>query len=47
MYGMLGQIPDRAVVREALLDFMDGIEAMANTAVDEAIVVAGASAKNP
>ncbi len=49
MYGMLGQIPDRAVVREALLDFMDGIEAMANTAVDEAIVAAGAgaSAKKP
>jgi glutamate/tyrosine decarboxylase-like PLP-dependent enzyme len=36
MYGMLGKIPDRAVVREALLDFMDGIEAMADTAVDEA-----------
>jgi glutamate/tyrosine decarboxylase-like PLP-dependent enzyme len=36
MYGMLGKIPDRSVVREALLDFMDGIEAMADAAVDDA-----------
>jgi sphinganine-1-phosphate aldolase len=36
MYGMLGKIPDRAVVREALLDFMDGIETMADTAIAEA-----------
>ena len=36
MYGMLGKLPDRGVVRDALLDFMDGIEAMADTAVDEA-----------
>jgi hypothetical protein len=28
MYGMLGQLPDRAFVREALLDFMDGMDAM-------------------
>lgn len=25
MYGMLGQLPDRAVVKDALLDFMDGM----------------------
>ncbi|MDB4944358.1 MAG: Sphingosine-phosphate lyase [Labilithrix sp.] len=37
MYGMLGQIPDRVMVREALLDFMDGLETMADAAVDEAI----------
>ena len=36
MYGMLGKLPDRGIVRDALLDFMDGIEAMADTAVDEA-----------
>ena len=36
MYGMLGQLPDRSVVREALLDFMDGIEAMADASVAEA-----------
>ena len=36
MYGMLGQIPDRSVVREALLDFMDGIEALADAAVNDA-----------
>lgn len=36
MYGMLGKLPDRGVVREALLDFMDGIEAMADAAVDDA-----------
>jgi sphinganine-1-phosphate aldolase len=27
MYGMLGALPDRAFVREALLDFMDGLDA--------------------
>lgn len=27
MYGMLGSLPDRGVVREALLDFMDGLDA--------------------
>jgi glutamate/tyrosine decarboxylase-like PLP-dependent enzyme len=27
MYGMLGSLPDRGVVREALLDFMDGMDA--------------------
>ncbi len=27
MYGMLGSLPDRAFVREALLDFMDGFDA--------------------
>ena len=37
MYGMLGQLPDRGVVRDALLDFMDGLEAMADAAVDEAM----------
>jgi glutamate/tyrosine decarboxylase-like PLP-dependent enzyme len=37
MYGMLGKLPDRGIVRDALLDFMDGIEAMADTAVDEAV----------
>ena len=36
MYGMLGTLPDRGVVREALLDFMDGIEAMADAAVEDA-----------
>ena len=36
MYGMLGKLPDRGVVREALLDFMDGIEAMADAAVEAA-----------
>lgn len=36
MYGMLGKLPDRGMVREALLDFMDGIEAMADAAVEEA-----------
>jgi sphinganine-1-phosphate aldolase len=36
MYGMLGKIPDRGMVREALLDFMDGIESMADTAIEEA-----------
>lgn len=36
MYGMLGKLDDRGVVREALLDFMDGIESMADAAVDEA-----------
>ncbi len=36
MYGMLGKLPDRGIVHDALLDFMDGIEAMADTAVDEA-----------
>jgi sphinganine-1-phosphate aldolase len=25
MYGMLGELPDRAVVKDALLDFMDGM----------------------
>jgi glutamate/tyrosine decarboxylase-like PLP-dependent enzyme len=25
LYGMLGELPDRAVVRDALLDFMDGV----------------------
>ena len=34
MYGMLGKIPDRSVVREALLDFMDGLDTMANDAGD-------------
>lgn len=28
MYGMLGSLPDRAAVRDALLDFMDGIDDM-------------------
>lgn len=28
MYGMLGQLPDRAFVGEALLDFMDGMDSM-------------------
>ena len=28
MYGMLGKLPDRVVVREALLDFMDGLDTM-------------------
>lgn len=32
MYGMLGKLPDRAMVREALLDFMDGLDTMANEA---------------
>jgi glutamate/tyrosine decarboxylase-like PLP-dependent enzyme len=36
MYGMLGKLPDRGMVREALLDFMDGIEAMADAAIDDA-----------
>ncbi len=36
MYGMLGKLPDRGVVREALLDFMDGLEAMADAAVEDA-----------
>jgi hypothetical protein len=27
LYGMLGELPDRAVVRDALLDFMDGVMA--------------------
>jgi hypothetical protein len=27
MYGMLGALPDRLVVREALLEFMDGLDA--------------------
>jgi sphinganine-1-phosphate aldolase len=36
MYGMLGKLPDRGIVREALLDFMDGIEAMADDAVEDA-----------
>ena len=36
MYGMLGQIPDRSVVREALLGFMDGIESMADSAIADA-----------
>lgn len=36
MYGMLGKIDDRSIVREALLDFMDGIESMADAAIDEA-----------
>lgn len=30
MYGMLGRLPDRAVVREALLDFMDGMDGSAS-----------------
>lgn len=33
MYGMLGQLPDRTMVREALLDFMDGLEGMAEEAI--------------
>jgi sphinganine-1-phosphate aldolase len=36
MYGMFGKLPDRGIVRDALLDFMDGIEAMADAAVDDA-----------
>jgi sphinganine-1-phosphate aldolase len=36
MYGMLGKLDDRGMVRETLLDFMDGIEAMADTAIDDA-----------
>jgi hypothetical protein len=36
MYGMLGKLPDRGIVRDALLDFMDGIEAMADAAIDDA-----------
>ena len=32
MYGMLGQLPDRGMVREALLDFMDGLDTMADDA---------------
>jgi len=36
MYGMLGKLDDRKMVRETLLDFMDGIEAMADSAVDDA-----------
>ncbi|AKU97683.1 Sphingosine-1-phosphate lyase [Labilithrix luteola] len=28
MYGMLGQLPDRAFVGDALLDFMDGMDSM-------------------
>jgi sphinganine-1-phosphate aldolase len=27
MYGMLGQLPDRGMVKDALLDFMDGLDA--------------------
>ena len=26
MYGMLGALPDRGMVKEALLDFMDGLD---------------------
>ena len=36
MYGMLGKLDDRGMVRETLLDFMDGIEAMADAAIDDA-----------
>jgi hypothetical protein len=35
MYGMLGKLPDRAFVREALLDFMDGMDTMASHAGEE------------
>ena len=28
MYGMLGKLPDRGMVTEALLDFMDGLDTM-------------------
>jgi len=36
MYGMLGKLDDRGMVRETLLDFMDGLEAMADAAIDDA-----------
>ncbi|MBX3185539.1 MAG: aspartate aminotransferase family protein [Labilithrix sp.] len=35
MYGMLGQLPDRGVVRDALLDFMEGFDTMADGAGDD------------
>jgi len=35
MYGMLGKLPDRGFVREALLDFMDGLDTMASTAGED------------
>lgn len=36
MYGMLGKLPDRGVVREALLDFMEGFDTMADRAGEDA-----------
>ena len=36
MYGMLGTLDDRGMVRETLLDFMDGLETMADAAIDDA-----------
>lgn len=44
MYGMLGKLPDRGMVRDTLLDFMDGLEAMADAAVDDASKAAAAKA---
>ncbi|MBS2014340.1 MAG: aspartate aminotransferase family protein [Deltaproteobacteria bacterium] len=35
MYGMLGKLPDRGLVRETLLDFMDGLDTMAANAGEE------------
>ena len=35
MYGMLGKLPDRGLVRETLLDFMDGLDTMAEKAGEE------------
>lgn len=35
MYGMLGKLPDRGLVRETLLDFMDGLDTMADKAGEE------------
>jgi len=36
MYGMLGKLPDRGLVRETLLDFMDGLDTMADRAGEDA-----------
>lgn len=36
MYGMLGKLPDRGLVNETLLDFMDGLDTMAEHAGDDA-----------
>jgi glutamate/tyrosine decarboxylase-like PLP-dependent enzyme len=35
MYGMLGKLPDRGVVRDALLDFMEGFDTMADNAGED------------